>query len=252
MAPLTRHPVALAIVLAAVIAIGAVFVFARPAYHAPRTGPTIELPPKRPADDAPGAAGWRWSDGVPGWAAGETIKGVDISGFQPIELQAAQLTAARNGLDADKVRVVSLTRPNRNGMLAIVAAPTLYEDTVTTCLAAVLQGDAPVVWHCPRDLANARVLAAAAMFTWPPDFANARPRHVLYLAGVARGDVRRVVLTGPGVEPQTIYTRGPTWGQLAAAETLPQGVARLVVYGRRGEVETVPLDMRPGTQRVIG
>jgi hypothetical protein len=245
-----RYPVSLAVVVAAVAALCGFFVFARPRYRPAHQGVEIKLPAKQPAADASGAAGWVWPDGVPGWEAGYTIKDVNISFVQPVELQAAQLAAARAGLDAERVRVVSETRANSDGVLAIVAAPTLYHVPEQTCLAAVFQGDAPVVWECPgnprpqADLAESRVLVAAAAFRWPRS-------PVLYLAGVARGDVYRIDVVAPGLERRTLYTRDVTWGQFSTAMELPRAGARLEIYGRHGRLERIPLDVRPGQQRAI-
>ena len=250
MALLGRHPISIAIVLLAVMAAAGVFVFARPEYR-PHDGVRIALPAKQPANDAPGAAGWVWPEGTPGWEAGQTTAGVNVSGVQPVEIQAAQLAAARAILDANSVRVVDSIRPGKDGVLAILAAPTLYQTPVRTCLAAVLPGDVPVRWMCPGstpspdDLARSRVLVAATVLHWP----RATP---LYLVGVARGDVYRVVLNVPGRTPETLYTRGTTWGQFEAATAdYPGGVARLEIDGRRGRVETLTLNIAPGQQRIF-
>src|SRR4051812_11781707 len=109
---LRRYPLSLAIVAAAIVALRAGLVFAWPRYRPEHEGASIELPAKPPAADARGAAGWVWPDGVPGWKPGETIAGVNVSFVQPIELAAAQLAAARAGLDAERVRVLAETRPN--------------------------------------------------------------------------------------------------------------------------------------------
>jgi hypothetical protein len=207
MALTARHPISLAIILAAVTAMVGVFVFARPQYHRDSGGKTIVLPTKRPARDAHGAAGWDWQDGTPGWKAGERIDGYLMAGVQPVELESAQLAAARAGLDADGVRVLTSIRGSSSGVLAILAAPTLYETPVKTCLAAVLQGAAPVRWRCPADAARSPVLVAATRFTWT--YRGDRAKHPLYLAGVARGDVHRVVLRAAGLR-ETLYTRGST------------------------------------------
>ncbi|HEY3183380.1 MAG TPA: hypothetical protein VGJ77_11125 [Gaiellaceae bacterium] len=69
---------------------------------------------------------------------------------------------------------------------------------------------------------------------------------MLYLAGVARGDVHRVDLVAPGLEQRTLYTRDVTWGQFSTATELPRGGARLELYGRRRHVGTVPLDVPAG------
>jgi hypothetical protein len=228
-----RFPLSVAIVAVALTATAAVFAFARPGYHEAH-GLTIKLPAKEPANDASGAAGWVWPGGTPGWEAGYTVKGYNVSGVQPIELQAAQLAAARQGLDADGVRVLVSTRATTNGVVAILAAPTLYETPSRTCLAALVE-DAPVGWRCPGatrprdDLSRAHVLVAAKAY-----------RAGLYVVGVARGDVRRVVLETPGNAPTALYVRGKTWGQFESAVATKRG-AMLKVYGRRGLVQTLPL-----------
>jgi hypothetical protein len=232
---LVRYPVSLAIVLAAVAATAGVFVFARPQYRPEHGGVTITLPDRRPAADLSGSQGWVWPDGTPGWEPGYTVKDFNVSGLQPVEVQAAQLAAARNVLDASEVRVLVSLRTDRSGVLGILAAPTLYRTPVETCLAALFPGDAPVRWQC--ELADARVFLAA----------ETTERGSLWLAGVARGDVYRVLLTRRGQEPQPLYERGKTWGQF---EGSADGPATLEVYGRRGVVETIPLQLRPGGQRV--
>jgi hypothetical protein len=230
-------------------ALAGVFVFARPQYRDPSPDATIKLPDRKPAVDAAGAAGWVWPEGVPGWRPEERFQDYNPSGLQSVELATARLAAARAALDADDVRVLASTRPNKQGVLAILAAPTLYRSPVETCLAAVLQSG-PVVWQCPGaatsgdDLASAHVLLAAAGFRAPGEL---RGRRSLYLVGVARGDVSRVVLDGMG----EIYTRGKTWGEFDAALTVPVDGSRLSVYGRGGLLETVPLRLAPGQQRVL-
>ena len=49
----------------------------------------------------------------------------------------------------------------------------------------------------------------------------------------------------------TRYTRGDNWGQLDAVVAVKHRPARLLVYGSRGLVQTIVLDVRPGTQRVF-
>jgi len=249
MAPLARHSIPLAIVLLALAAATGVFVFTRPEYR-PHSGVSIKLPARQPADDASGAAGWVWPDGTPGWEAGYTLKGYNVSGVQPIEIQAAQLAAARDILDAGNVRVLDSLRPGKDGVIAILAAPTLYQTPVRTCLAAVLPGNTPVQWQCAGSttsdgLARSRVLVAATVLDW----SRGTP---VYLVGVARGDVYRVVLRLPGRPVQVLYTRGTTWGQFDAAVADAHGTARLEIDGRRGRLETLTLDLAPGQQGVFG
>jgi hypothetical protein len=165
----------------------------------------------------------------------------------PVAVVAAALVATAG--------VFTFARPGYQPAHAILAAPTVGVTPEKTCLAAVLQGDAPVVWQCPGarptrgDLANAHVLVAAAAFTWRTP--GRKPQYPLYLAGVARGDVYRVVLHARGIIPRTLYTRGTTWGEFSSASGLSQGGAFLAIYGRHGLVQKLPVDVAPGQQRVI-
>jgi hypothetical protein len=241
--------------LFAVIAMGGVFVFARPGYH-PNSGAmsNIKVPSKLPAADAAGAAGWVWQDGVPGWEAGQMLGDYPLSGVQPVEIQPAQLAAARQGLDASKVRVLSTIRGNRQGALMILAAPQADSSLPKTCLAAVLLGSAPTSWQCPADtallshnIAHSYVLIAAASLVWP-----GVKNHPTYLAGVARGDVYRVVLVGERSGSMVLYQRGTSWGQFSAVTPIPTRPSHLAVYGRNHKLDqTIPLDLAPGTQRVL-
>jgi hypothetical protein len=249
-----RHLLPAVVIGVAVTIMVGFFAFARPQYHPPNQGETIKVPPELPAADANGAAGWVWPIGVPGWKPGQMLgrhRDVNISGLQPIEVAAAQLAAARAGLDAEGVRVLTSSRAGRTGALAILAAPSLYETPARTCVAAMLQGDAPVQWQCPgsatspTELDRTHVLVAATLYAWP---SGKRP---LYLIGVARGDVQRVVLDLPGLPEQEIYTRGNSWGQFEAAVMPKSNGGSLRVYDKHGLAETASLRMRPGSQRVL-
>jgi hypothetical protein len=207
-------------------------------------GTTIRLPDHRPAD--PGT--WHWPDGVPGWTPGQTIHDFPVCGVQPVEVQAAQLAAARHVLDGEQLRVLVSSRIDRRGVLAIVAAPTLYQTPVESCLAAILY-DAPVTWLCPQDLGGSHVLVAAK-------HARVGYSDSLSLVGVARGDVARVVFAiedghfRPDRWP--IYDRGKTWGEFQVNVTLrPHADPRLLVYGRRGLLQTLELPLQPNEQRVL-
>jgi hypothetical protein len=180
------------------------------------------------------------------------ISGMNVSGLQPVELQTAQLAAARAGLDSQDVRVLTSLRGGRDGVLAILAAPTLGVTPVHSCLAPLLTGDTPVQWLCPGsdsgpdDLGYAHVLVAAKLYDWK---AEGAPAYALYLAGVARGDVRSVSLLIPGESPNTLYTRGETWGQFEAAVSSDgASEAVLKVYSDHGLPESLPLQLAPGEQ----
>jgi len=202
---------------------------------------TYKLPDRQPSN-----AAWVWPDGVPGWKPGQTIKGFPLTTVQAVELQAAELAAARHGLDAADVHVLDSMRADHHGVLAILATQTLGEIPVRTCLAGLLRGNASVQWVCPSThvLSHKHVFIVAARLPWPS------LHDPVYLTGVARGDVAHIVLVG-GVEPrQTVYTRSKTWGEFESAQaTAPTG--RLLVYGHGRLLETVQLEIPVGQQRVL-
>lgn len=204
-------------------------------------GVTIKLPDRKPSN-----ASWVWPDGVPGWTPGQTIEGYPVSQLQPVEVEAAELAAARHALDSTDVRVVDAMRGDHHGPLAILATRTLYEQPVRTCVAALLRGSAPVTWLCPGPhlLSHDHVLIAAARLRWPGG------KDPLYFVGVARGDVGRIVLVGGTAGRETIYTRGKTWGEFDSAQAASRS-AKLLVYGGGRLLETVALDVPPGGQRVL-
>ena len=235
----------LVVVLAVTVCLSAIGYVAFPSPQRRQNGVTIKLPHRNPANDASGVAGWVWPDGVPGWTAGQTIKGFPVSFLQPVEVQAAQLAAARLGLDSEAVRVVTSVRGDRRGVLAILATHTMYSTPEKTCLAALLREDAPVVWLCPavHTLSHQHVLIAAARLNWPGG------KDPIYFVGVARGDVRRVVLVD-GSDRQMLYTRGNSWGEFDSVRATSPG-AHLLVYGHGRVLETVRLDVPVGQQRVL-
>jgi hypothetical protein len=202
---------------------------------------SFKLPDRQPSN-----AAWVWPDGVPGWTPGQTIKGFPFTTVQSVELQAAELAAARHGLDSGGVHVVDSIRGDRQGVLAILATQTLGETPVRTCLAGLLRGNAPVQWVCPSAhvLSHKHVFAVATRFPWPS------LHDPVYLAGVARGDVSRIVLVGGVSGRETIYTRAKTWGEFESAQ-LTSPAARLLVFGHGRLLETVPLDVPVGQQRVL-
>jgi hypothetical protein len=212
-------------------------------------GGTIAIPEKEPARDASGAAGWSWLEGTPGWKPAERIDGYPVAGLGPREIVKAKRSALRAGVEGSQVRVLASLRATT--LIAILAAP-LAHDRAQTCLAPMLHKNAPVQWLCPgegtagRRLSDASILVAAASFDWPGTPGTSKHVHPLYLVGVARGDVRRVVIQSSGESPETIYQRGQTWGQFDTARTVIDGSASLSVYGSAGLLETIRLSVSPG------
>jgi hypothetical protein len=218
------------------------FAFARPQYR-PETHDNIKVPPEHQA-----TVGWTWAEGTPGFKAG-TMLGkhheFNISGVQPVEMAAAQVSAAHSLLDADGVRVLESLRTDNSGPVAILAAPALDVTPTQTCLAVMLRGDQPVTWRCPHDLLGTHVLGVVVAASF-----SSGSGHPLFVMGVASADVQRVVLVGgpPGSGP--IYTRGTTWGQFEAS-TAPRKSVTLLVYGDHGLLQKLTLGDPPSGQRIF-
>jgi hypothetical protein len=237
-----RHLLPTALIGVALALMIGFFAFARPQYH-PETHDNIKVPPEHPA-----TAGWTWAEGTPGFKAGTMLgkhHDFNISGVQPVEIAAAQLAAAHSQLDADGVRVLESLRTDKTGPVAILAAPAIDATPSQTCLAVMLRGSAPVTWRCPQDLLGTHVLGVVVASRF-----SSGSGHPLFVMGVARADVQRIVLVGgpPGSGP--IYTRGTTWGQFEASTSPTKGV-KLLVYGDHGLLQKLTLSDPPSGQRIF-
>jgi len=259
---IVRHPLPAGLVAIAVAATAGFFAFARPQYRPPRQGTNSKVPDKQPAADASGRAGWTWPDGVPGWEPGYTLGGVNLSEVQPVETQPAALAAAHHQLDASQLRVVVAQHivPG-DGPLAIFAAPYAEATPTMACLTVVLPATDDVNWRCAGsqasdDFARSRVILGVVSRPWSG--ATSDPRRLFALVGLARGDVRRVVLHLSGApsfsRDDTLYQRGTTWGQFDANLLLRSRseTPELRVFGDHGLVQTIRLRLAASEQRVIG
>jgi hypothetical protein len=237
-----RHLLPTVVVGVAAVLLAGFFAFARPQYR-PETHDNIKVPPEHPA-----IAGWTWAEGTPGFKAGTMLgkhHDFNITGLQPVEIAAAQVSAAHSLLDADGVRVLDSIRTDERGPVAILAAPTVGETPTHTCLAVMLRGIAPVTWRCSQDLAHLHVLGAVVAAN-----SSAGTEHPIFVLGVAGGDVQRIVLVAAPFGSNTIYTRGTTWGQFGASASPTHG-AQLLVYSDRGLLEKLNLSVAPGAQRIF-
>ena len=238
-----RHLLPTALVGVAVALTIGFFVVARPQYHPPNQGEQITVPPEHPA------IGWTWADGTPGFKAGTMLgkhHDFNISGVQPVEIIAAQVSAAHALLDAEGVRVLDSIRTDKRGPVALLVAPTLYGAPTQSCVAVLLRGDVPVTWRCPQDLAGTYVLGAVIAARAYPGSSS----HPLFVMGVAGGDVQRIVLVAPPSSRTTVYTRGTTWGQFDASVP-PTTHIKLLVYGKHGLLEKLALGDPIGGQRIF-
>jgi hypothetical protein len=89
------------------------------------------------------------------------------------------------------------------------------------------------------------VYVAAVVLSWPPRAGETKRQQALYLAGVARGDVARIVFGD-----QTLYTRGRTWGEFGGAWLDPAGPGPLLVYGHGRLLESITLALKPEQLRI--
>lgn len=257
-----RHRLSAALVAGVVVATAGFFVFARPEYRQAHQGTNVKVPEKQPAADAAGRAGWTWPDGVPGWTAGYTLGGVNLSEVQPIETQPAAIAAAHDQLDASQLRVVDAQHVILGeGPLAIFAATMAGATSTIPCLTVVLPASDDVTWRCAGsgasgDYAHSRVILGFVSHRWSN--AASDQRRMFALVGLARGDVRRVELHISGATSlptdNTLYERGTTWGQFDANVLLQSASEKpeLRIYGNRGLVQTIRLRPAANEQRVIG
>jgi hypothetical protein len=237
-----RHLLATAVVGVALVLMVGFFAIARPQYHPANVGEEIKVPPEHPA-----TAGWTWAEGTPGFKAGTMLgkhHDFNITGVQPVEVAAAQLSAAHALLDAEGIRVLESLRTDKSGPVAILAAPALEVTPTQTCLAVLLRGDVPVAWRCPEDLLGTQVLGAIIAGRAPPGATVP-----LFVMGVASGDVQRIVVVAESFRTEA-YTRGTTWGQFSVSLPAAKS-ARLLVYGKRGLLEKLTLSVPPGGQRLF-
>lgn len=243
MSIVTRHVLPTVLIGVAVALMVGFFAFARPQYRPANVGEEIKVPPEHPA-----TAGWTWAEGTPGFKAGTMLgkhHDFNISGLQPVEIAAAQLSAAHSLLDAEGVRVLESLRTDKRGPVALLAAPTVGVAPTQTCVAIMLRGSAPVTWRCPHDLLDTHVLGVVVAASFSSGSA-----HPLFVMGIASADVQRIVVVGGPQGSGPVYTRGTAWGQFETS-TPPRKSVTLLVYGDHGLLQKLTLGDPPGGQRIF-
>lgn len=181
------------------------------------------------------------------------------------ELAAIRASAARVGIEPDDVRVLVSMRDAPRRLLLFAAGG-------ESCIGAQIP-DASISWRCPSSqLALVAVDARPAVRT-VPGFT-----YPLYVLGVVRDDVSRVVFRAPGFDPWVVYRRtdetvgsfGPAVGSTYGVGTWPDSSkrpretraglvprqpwqARLTFFGERGgKLATLRLRFaRPGARLVV-
>jgi len=202
-----RHSLAALIVSFALVAIGGVFLFARPHYGDPRSAGarTIDLTGFARPDQ-----GWSWKRGQPGYRFGVREEDWNQSNLRPAELAAVERVARRLGLRTVRPLIAERYGPHRLGM--IVAAT---GRAGRTCLGFALPERAP--WFaCPRD--------AAAFVAVVPNHTGA------FMFGIARADVASVNVQQGGRQPAGVFGIDCCWGTFSI--TLA-GRHALMSVGRR-------------------
>jgi hypothetical protein len=220
----------LSVVLVALVATIGVFTFPRPQYHPPGCdgcGKTIRI------DDAkPPVNGWRWADPTPGFHLGEHEDVWNMSLLKPREIPAGA-----------GVLVASRT--------AFRGRPELLFVRRDGCLGVQFRHGAPA------RLCNLR--AAAVVLADEP-----RP-NALFITGVVRSDVTRVVVYAPRETymdnrrhdhrvrrqpPRLVYdARTPGWWGTFEYST-SRGPVFVAVYGKHGRIATRRIDLAEPGERL--
>jgi hypothetical protein len=237
---LLRYRLSTSIVLGALAATAAVFVFARPQYRDPFPGEQFDLSYAK----AP-VSGWRWSGGTPGFRFGHDEGAWNDARLRADDLAGARVAARRSGVEPDSLRVLSVTRARGGELFALLAGS---GPSGRTCLGVVVP-HAPAAFACRLDRQAAFVIGAPG----PPDrTAKDGPLYPLYLLGVVRADVTRVTLDLPGLMHSTIYSRsafGYWWGSFGGPLELPsRWRGRLAFYGQRGLLASAAVSWRSQTR----
>jgi hypothetical protein len=159
-----RYPFSLAVVSLAFAVFGGVFLFLRPEYHDPFPGTTVDL-----SAYPPPAHGWTWKDGTPGFVVRTGREDWNVSRVRPAELpHGARLLNALRELD---------------GVSLLVARG--------RCIGAALPSS--VAWFCPPQLES----DLAFVVVYPMRLYGGAHVFSLNLVGVARADVKRIVVVNP-------------------------------------------------------
>jgi hypothetical protein len=199
------------IVLAAIVCITGVFLFARPVYD-PVRGEEIQGGRFRAPEHA-----WRWADATPGFRFGQDEEHWNFSRLGTIELAGARAAAPTFGVDPASLRPLQVLRLGPHDLKALVAG---RGASGRTCVGFIVSR-LPVSFSCPTTEVGFVVVASR------PAFSTRSGRGFpFFLMGISRGEVTRVVVTTPSVtetvhrdgrstfEPlsrQTVYRRGDGW-----------------------------------------
>jgi len=209
---LLRHPVSVGVVAAALALTAAVLAFARPEHRDGNGGTTVSGTAYPAPDQAPGAAGWRWPHGQPGFTPLTGHERWNIAEVGEHELDAARFDARLSPARPETVRLLAAQRLGPRTLNLLLSGT---DGHGATCVGAALAGQ-PARYFCPSSLGHNRLggQAAFVIVSARPSFASRGSRvFPLFLATATRGDVTRVVATAP--EPMSVVhrdgSRTTTW-----------------------------------------
>lgn len=204
---LLQHRLAVALVAVAALATAGVFTFARPEYRPPNSGGELLTFPEA----VPPAHGWRWDDPTPGFHLGEDGDRWNLALLKPREVPpgAGVLAASRTAL---------------HGM------PDLIYSTRGCIGVQLTNGSRRAL--CPP---HAEAVVIASVRAFPPAAGHG---HSLFLTGIARSDVARVLVDTDGPLPQQVVyeTNGAEWWGTFMSTTSPKREATVTVRDKRGGV----------------
>jgi hypothetical protein len=263
---LLRYRLSAAIVLGALLATGAVFLFARPKYTS-MNEVSINMSKFPAPSEASGGQGWTWPTRTPGFRPGQKEEGIELSGVGPAQLESARVAASSAGIDPNSLRVLRSMQwaPGSDAGPAEPVTGGTFTLFITgsnksgkTCVGVVMP-NTKVSFFCP-DTPGAHRLGSQLAFVFARVRryqSHAHALDYLVLIGVARGDVSRIVLSQPGFYDILYEHSFGWWGTFEmgvavgprAGNHLRQTTLRL--YGKRGLIETVPIRFtRPGMRLI--
>jgi hypothetical protein len=191
---------------------------------------------------APGAEGWRWATGAPGFAFGPEERFWNSVQLSPGRRARIEATARRAHLVSGRTRVLKeVEAAPSHDVIALVAAPA---PSGRVCLAFSGRG-LPSRFTCmtPGSRAAATsALLALSIWNGPRD---GHAAHTLDLVGVARGDVTSIEFAAPGFGSWSLYRRSQefTWGTFALGIDLPRRWSGRLTL-RRGAAKAVTVRLR--------
>jgi len=239
---LLGHRLAAAVLTAAVLAVGAVFLFAmpKPAVYHPKGLHKLVVPSYVGRADR----GWTWTQGVPGFQFGRDEKEWNFALLHPSDLATLRAGAPAAGVDPASLRVLDAARTAVHAKPYLIVAGRGAKGG--TCIGAQ-PGALPVQFFCAAQLKGHHTVVIAA-----PQKYSKSIGWSIHISGIVDAAVRAVLVTTPGrtikdmrsgkpvIRPEgaipLLQTGEKTWGTFASFEAQPvPWSARLDFLGDNGK-----------------